>query len=72
MTPLEKESLDTLRVVVDQFAPGRANNRVEYMQVMAKVRDTISALENYSFGCATGLHRGSCTCRPPVRGECIR
>lgn len=72
MTDLEKQSLETFLLLRDYFAPGIPLRRRVQMDVMEFIGDMIGKLNNTAFGCATGLHRGRCTCKPAKLGKCIR
>jgi hypothetical protein len=71
MTDLEQESLTVFTMVIEQMAIGHPFKRVNYKDFMARIRDIKAKLENKSFGCATGLHRGACDCKPAVLGKCL-
>lgn len=72
MTNLEWEALATMEEVLTHFSVGRRLTNTTFVEVMGHVRDTVKHLRNksYACACATGLHAGRCTCKPPVFGKC--
>lgn len=62
MTALETESLEVLRMVVDQISAGRPISRMDYAEFLGKIRDTVKRLECKQAGCAEGLHLSPCQC----------
>ncbi len=63
LNQMEKEALDVLHQVCDQFAVGKPIKRISYRDTMGKITRMIFKLENKRYGCWTGLHRTSCECK---------
>lgn len=73
MTDLERQALDVLEEVLDQLAPGRKVSNKNYIDVMSDIRNLVLKLRNIrAEGCATGMHRGKCTCRAARLGVCVQ
>lgn len=67
-THLEARCLDLL-VLVAHYLTRNNVKRYEYVDLMGKIRDLISALQARESGCFWGKHFGPCTCRPEKSGE---
>lgn len=71
ITDLEKESLDVFLLIRDRGTCPRLFKWM-YMDLMHRIRMIAMKLENKSFGCASGLHAGPCTCKPDKPGVHIQ
>lgn len=73
MTPLEREALDMLKIVVEFLTPPhKPTTQKDYMGLMGDLRDTIKHLDNSRYGCATGHHTYDCTCKRGLVGKALR
>jgi len=68
MTDLEKECLSVLLRVRDAWTR-RFISKEAFMDLMSAVVQAIKHLESKSYSCPTGVHVGSCDCKPAVVGR---
>lgn len=62
LTDLEREALEVLLLLKSNLE--KKLTRLEFMEFMGHVRDTIKHLENKHYGCPTGRHSSTfCDCK---------
>lgn len=67
----DRDLLESLLQVQDRFI-SNPMPRLRFMEVMGMLRDAIKRLECKIAGCPTGIHAGSCSCKPGIPGRSIR
>jgi hypothetical protein len=60
-TDLEKEIHETIQVVLDYFTQGKIW-KLQFREIMGKLRDVNVHLENKRLGCISGKHLAQCLC----------
>lgn len=70
MTILERDSLNLFQEILHYFSVEHIS-RLDFRVLVGKIRDMGRRLENASYHCPSGWHRGICTCRI-VRGQSIQ
>lgn len=71
LTALEEEANEVLRNTLNALT-GRLIMRETYMELMGKIRDMLTKLENKRGGCPTGRHSIECLCHEGKRDFSVR
>lgn len=62
LNPIEAEALEVIEQLMAAFSIGRIK-RGHYYELLGHLRDIAVKLRNKQYGCMTGRHSGTCSCK---------
>ena len=70
LTPLEQLAQTTVKTALEILTQQKIT-KVQFIDVLAMLRNLGVRFEKYEAGCVQGLHQGDCTCNRESAGQSV-